>query len=42
VNILLATVIFPCTDYVGSFEVVFFVMMEDSFETALALKGAKN
>jgi len=42
VNGLLITVIFPGTDYLGSFEVVFLMMMDNSFETAFALKNAKN
>jgi len=39
---LLIAVIFPRTNYVGSFEAVFIVMMEDSFKMAFALKSAKN
>jgi hypothetical protein len=43
VNGLLIAIIFPSTDYVGSFEVVFVVMTTDnSFETAFALKSTKN
>jgi len=43
VNDLLIAIIFPGTDFAWSFEVVFIVlMMNNSFETAFALKSTKN
>jgi len=42
VNGLLIAIIFPSTDFEWSFEVVFVVMMDNSFETAFSLKSAKN
>jgi len=42
VNGLLIAVVFPSADYLGSFEVVFVMLMDDPFEIAFALKSAED